>query len=88
MLQDTLTPGERNLIEHGHSDEVEALRKAYQAVLRDGAVEMIEEVTQRRVVGFMGANHFNPDMAAEVFILDPDEEPRTQTPQESPLFST
>jgi hypothetical protein len=34
------------------------------------AIKLIEATLERRVVGFMSANHFDPDLAAEVFVLD------------------
>ncbi len=32
---------------------------------------MIEDVTGRRVIGFMSGNQQDPDIMCEVFILDP-----------------
>jgi hypothetical protein len=29
----------------------------------------VEEITQRKVIAFMSANHADPDMAVETFIL-------------------
>ena len=83
MFQDTLTQGERNLVQNGHEDQVQALRSAYQELLKDDASAMIEEVLDRRVIGFMSDNHFEPDMAAEVFMLDPRDEPASSVPQEA-----
>lgn len=71
MFRETLTEGERNLIDAGRFDEVEAVRSAYQELLRDGAVKLIEETIYRNVIGFMSTNHFDPDLAAEVFVLEP-----------------
>jgi uncharacterized protein YbcI len=82
MFHETLTEGEQNLIDAGHDAQVEGLRSSYQALLRNDAEALIEETLGRKVIGFMSTNHFNPDMAAEVFVLDPFEEPRSQTPQE------
>ena len=31
----------------------------------------IEELTGRKVVGFMSDNHIDPDLAVEVFVLEP-----------------
>jgi uncharacterized protein YbcI len=84
MFQETLTEGERNLVSHGHREQVLALRASYQELLRADASAMIEEVLGRKVIGFMSTNHFDPDMAAEVFVLDPSEEPG-ETPQEAEL---
>lgn len=32
---------------------------------------MIEELLGRRVIGFMSDNHLDPDLAAELFVLEP-----------------
>jgi uncharacterized protein YbcI len=83
MFRETLTEGERNLVEAGKLDEVEAVRAAYQELLREDASKLIEATLYRKVIGFMSANHFEPDMAAEVFILDPTEDAETEVPQEA-----
>jgi uncharacterized protein YbcI len=31
----------------------------------------IEEITGRKVIAFMSQVHFDPDMAAEIFVLEP-----------------
>ena len=36
----------------------------------------VEEATGRRVIAFMSQVHFDPDMAAEVFVLEPEAEDR------------
>ena len=81
MFENTLTEGERNLVQNGHRDDVEALRRAYQAVLEAEASAMVAEVTGRRVTRFMSANQLDhPDAAAEIFLFEPDgaavEQPR------------
>ena len=70
MFQETLTQGERNLIDNGYVDQVEAVRGGYQEVLEDRAVKLIEATLDRKVIGFMSTNHFEPDLAAEVFVLE------------------
>jgi uncharacterized protein YbcI len=47
------------------------LRRLWQSVMRNGCSSAIEELTGRRVVGFMSDNHIDPDIAVEVFILEP-----------------
>jgi len=71
VLQDTLTRGEMNLVEAGESDAVLGLRRLWQEVMRSGCSLAIEELTARKVVGFMSDNHIDPDIAVEVFILEP-----------------
>lgn len=83
MFQETLTDGERTLVENGLTDEVHAVRAAYQKMLRDDAVALIEGALDRKVIGFMSNNHFDPDLGAELFVLDPAEESVTPVPQEA-----
>jgi|SRR5687767_1571788 uncharacterized protein YbcI len=71
VLQDTLTHGERTLSDAGHGAAVLGLRRRWQAVMQADVSREIEEITGRKVVGFMSDNHIDPDLAVEVFILEP-----------------
>jgi uncharacterized protein YbcI len=71
MLRDRLTRGERNLVESGFHEDVLHVRHRFQDVMRPDATSMIEELVGRRVIGFMSDNHIDPDLAAEVFVLEP-----------------
>ena len=71
VLQDTLTRGELNLVKAGESDAVLHLRRLWQKIMRTSCTREIEELTGRRVIGFMSDNHIDPDIAVEVFILEP-----------------
>ena len=70
VLQDTLTRGEQNLVDAGESDAVLSLRRLWQKVMRTSCSRKIEDLTGRKVVGFMSDNHIDPDIAVEVFILE------------------
>lgn len=71
LLGDTLTKGERRLAEGGFEDDVLRVRSRYQDVMRPRATAIVEELLGRRVVGFMSNNHLDPDLAAELFVLEP-----------------
>jgi uncharacterized protein YbcI len=71
LLQDTLTKGERRLAEAGKSDIVLQMRHEFQRTMREDLVNAIEMITERKVIAFMSDNHIDPDMAAEVFVLEP-----------------
>ncbi|MGA2925799.1 MAG: Na-translocating system protein MpsC family protein [Solirubrobacteraceae bacterium] len=71
VLQDTLTRGERTLVQAGEAEAVLDLRRRWQKVMRTSCCRTIEELTGRTVVGFMSDNHIDPDIAVEVFILEP-----------------
>ena len=71
VLADTLTTGERTLVHHGHSDRVLQVRHDYQTTMRDGLVGIVERELDREVIAFMSQNHIDPDLAVEVFVLEP-----------------
>jgi uncharacterized protein YbcI len=71
VLQDTLTVGERSLTDAGQGAAVLDLRRRWQAVMRADVSREIEELTGRKVIGFMSDNHIDPDLAVEVFVLEP-----------------
>ena len=88
MFENSLTEGERTLVDEGHLDDVAAVRRAYQEVMDPTARALVERITGREVTRFMSANHLDaPDAAAEVFVLAPDgnnEQPREAEHQEDP----
>jgi uncharacterized protein YbcI len=70
MLEQTLTKGEQNLVRKQRADKVIEIRHEFQEAMREEASAMISELTGRKVLAFMSANHLEPDMAAEIFVLD------------------
>ena len=72
MLADTLTKGERKLVDNGRSDRVLQLRHDYQLTMRDDLIAIVERQLDRKVIAFMSQNHIDPDLAVEVFVLEPD----------------
>jgi uncharacterized protein YbcI len=70
LLQDTLTKGERVLVRNGRAENVLALRSEFQGAMREEVVAVVEELVGRKVIAFMSTNHIDPDLAAEVFVLE------------------
>jgi uncharacterized protein YbcI len=66
---------ERRLAENGEAPRVLELRRDFQRIMRDDLVEAVERETGRKVIAFMSDNHIDPDFAAEVFLLEPSQEP-------------
>src|SRR4051795_10452138 len=71
VLQDSMTVGEQTLADHGEGQAVLDLRRRWQRVMQADVSKEIEQLTGRKVIGFMSDNHIDPDLAVEVFILDP-----------------
>ncbi len=70
MLEQTLTKGEQVLVRNGRGERVLALRHEYQEAMREESSAKVAELTGRNVIAFMSANHVDPDLAAEVYVLD------------------
>ena len=69
LLADTLTKGERTLVDHGQGENVLRLRHEFQLLMRDDLVAVVENQLDRKVVAFMSQNHIDPDLAVEIFVL-------------------
>ena len=67
----TLTKGEQSLVQDGKAEVVLHGRRAFQDTIQGDAISAVEELSGRRVVAFMSNNHIEPDLAVEVFILEP-----------------
>jgi uncharacterized protein YbcI len=71
LVQDTLTRGERSLVEAGRAEVVMNMRKEFQDTMQRDLVAGVQELTGREVVAFFSANHIGPDAALESFLLAP-----------------
>ncbi|MDQ6835005.1 MAG: DUF2294 domain-containing protein [Actinomycetota bacterium] len=67
----TLTKGEQSLVQDGKAEVVLHSRRAFQDTLQAEAISAVQGLSGRRVVAFMSNNHIDPDLAVEVFILEP-----------------
>jgi uncharacterized protein YbcI len=70
LLEQTLTKGEQVLVEKGRGENVLTLRHEYQEAMREEASAKVAEITGRKVLAMMSANHLDPDLAVELFVLD------------------
>ncbi len=74
VVQDLLTKGERSLIRDGKQDLVLDTRRAYQETMGKDLTAGVEEITGRQVIAFLSANHLDPDLAIESFVLAPQDD--------------
>jgi uncharacterized protein YbcI len=70
MLEQTLTKGEQSLVNKGRADKVLAIRHEFQEAMREESMAKVGELTGRKVIAMLSANHVNPDLGAEIFVLD------------------
>jgi uncharacterized protein YbcI len=72
VLDDIYNKAERTLIDDGKFEEVQRSRNAFQDTMEERFSKAVEEITGRRVVGFLSQVRKDPDVATEIFILEPD----------------
>ena len=70
LLSGVLTHAERKLNEANQGESVLQMRHLLQETMGADFKEAVERLTGRRVVAFISGNNLDPDIAAEVFILD------------------
>jgi uncharacterized protein YbcI len=63
VLDDIYTKAERTLIDAGRFGEVQLARNAFQETMEERFSEAVEELTGRRVVGFLSQVRTDPDIA-------------------------
>ncbi len=78
FLEDIYTPVERTLIDAGRFAAVQETRGAFQDTMRQTFSGSVEELTGRKVVGFLSQVHVDPDLAVETFILEGNGKPIDQ----------
>lgn len=71
VLQDTLTKAEHALVDNEHRELVLTTRSSFQEIMGDDLVAGVEQITGRKVLAFLSANHLDPDIAVETFLLAP-----------------
>jgi uncharacterized protein YbcI len=75
ILEGGFTTVERTLIADGQGDMVHNLRRSFQKAMEVQFTNVIEQTTERRVIAYMSQVHENPDLAVELFVLEPSAEP-------------
>lgn len=71
VLWNGFTTVERTLLSRGESEAVEAFRRAFQTTMEDQFTEVVEAAMERRVHAYMSQVHVDPDVAVELFMLEP-----------------
>jgi len=72
IMEASLTEAERHLAGQGDSghDAVLEMRLRYEETMRGDLVDAVEALTGCQVEAFMTCHHIEPDLAAELFVLD------------------
>ena len=70
ITHDTMTKGERQMLDTDQNELVETIRREFQITMLDDLINGIELLTGRTVLSFMSDHDAEQDYAAEVFVLD------------------
>ena len=71
LLEDVYTPAERTLIQAGHFEQVRNVRSAFEDEVEPLLRGAVEGITDRQVRAFVSQVSREPELAAEVFVLEP-----------------
>jgi uncharacterized protein YbcI len=83
ILRGGFTTVERTLLDTGQLESVYQMRRSFQQAMEDEFSRVVEEATGRKVIAYMSSIHVDPDLAVEIFVLEPVLEP-TPAEQNSP----
>ena len=71
ILKGGFTTVERTLIDNGQPDEVHEMRRSFQRTMEGQFTSVVEDATKRSVIAYMSQVHTSPDLAVELFVLEP-----------------
>jgi uncharacterized protein YbcI len=71
ILEGGFTTVEATLIDEGKSEAVHSMRRSFQMAMEERFRAVVERATGRNVIAYMSQIHTDPDMAVELFVLEP-----------------
>jgi uncharacterized protein YbcI len=70
VMHNVLTHAEKVLAQNGSHDDVILFRGLSRHVIGADFRAVVERLTGRTVIAYFGTNHLEPDIAAEILVLD------------------
>jgi uncharacterized protein YbcI len=71
ILKGGFTTVEETLISLGKVDAVYSIRQSFQEAMKTPFIAVVERALGRKVVAYMSMIHHDPDLAVELFVLEP-----------------
>ena len=71
LLEGGLTVVEKTLIDEGNAGAVENIRRSFQSAMETRFKHVVEESTGRSVIAYISQINAEPELALEVFLLEP-----------------
>jgi uncharacterized protein YbcI len=75
ILRGGFTTVERTLVDTGELESIYQMRRSFQQAMEEEFRQVVEEATGRNVLAYMSSIHVDPDLAVEIFVLEPVDEP-------------
>jgi uncharacterized protein YbcI len=86
-MEDAHTDAERTLRSAGYGDEVVRERMRLHAIVEDQVAARVERAVGRRVTATLSATRLDPDLSAEVFLLESTGEPAAERDEVARLIA-
>ena len=80
ILRGGFTTVERTLLDTGEVESVYQMRRSFQQAMESEFRQVVEDATGRKVIAYMSSIHIDPDLAVELFVLEPEEDPTSEEP--------
>jgi uncharacterized protein YbcI len=74
VLRGGFTTVERTLIDEGNVDAVYQIRRSFQQAMEEQFTTIVQGAMGRKVIAYMSQIHQSPDLAVEIFVLEPSDE--------------
>ncbi len=71
VMLGVMTRAEQTLVSYGEGEAVRAMRRLSQRAMAEEMKTAVARLTGREVLALMSDNHLDPDMAVQVFVLEP-----------------
>ena len=75
VLEGGFTTVERTLIDEQDVEAVLQIRRSFQRAMEGQFTEVVENSLGRKVIAYMSQIHADPDLAVELFVLEPKDSP-------------
>jgi uncharacterized protein YbcI len=84
ILRGGFTTVERTLLDTGEVESVYQMRRSFQQAMEEEFRRVVEDSTGRKVIAYMSSINIDPDLAVEIFVLEPLEGSTETEPQAGP----
>ena len=85
ILRGGFTTVERTLLDTGEVESVYQMRRSFQQAMEEEFRRVVEAATGRTVIAYMSSIHVDPDLAVELFVLEPIDEPASRAVRRGPV---